>query len=141
MEQLAKSAVELGLPADTKFSEHDREIIDGLARVQTNIIRKMGSRRSEAIRKAGLSALAVAFGIATDKRAQLMGRVSTKAVHHTHTLVNDDGQPISRQQLNARIERSNKKFKGGNVDTPEYVDTSSKVVDISKIKRIIPLAS
>jgi len=86
----------LDLPA---LSEHDREMVNDLARVQKNILRKMGSRRSEAIRKAGLSALAVAFAIATDKRAMLLGKAPARQVHHSHLHATIEGKPITRAEL------------------------------------------
>jgi len=138
MNQLAKANTD-NLPAS--LSAHDKELLKIIDKLQINFLRKIASRESPVLKKAGLAAISLAFCQLTDKKDQLLGKGPSRTVHHTHQMLSANGKPITRQQLNARIKRMNEKAKRENVNTPEYVDTNSKVVDISKIKRIIPLAS
>ena len=138
MNQLAKANTDT-LPAS--LSAHDKELLSIIDKLQINFLRKIASRESPVLKKAGLAAISLAFCQLTDKKDQLLGKGPLRTVHHKHSLADINGKPITRQQLNARIKQMNKKFKGENVHTPEYVDTSNKVVDIKKIKRAIPLAS
>ena len=130
MKELAKATTD-DLPAS--MSAHDKEMVNDLARVQKNILRKMGSRRSEAIRKAGLSALAVAFAIATDKRAMLLGNVPTRQINHSHLHATIEGKPITRELLVKSVNAINGSIKEEYVNIPENDVLINRVVPILQL--------
>ena len=130
MNQLAKATTD---DLTASMSAHDKEMVNDLARVQKNILRKMGSRRSEAIRKAGLSALAVAFAIATDKRAMLLGNTPARTVHPSHLHATIDGNPVTREQLVKSVNAINGSIKEKHVNASEHIDGINSAIPILQL--------
>ena len=124
MNQLAKANTD-NLPAS--LSAHDKELLKIIDKLQINFLRKIASRESPVLKKAGLAAISLAFCQLTDKKDQLLGKGPSRTVHHMHSLADSNGKPITREQLNAKIDQSNKKFKGGNVDIDGHVDRINRV--------------